>query len=182
MFSPRQLRGRKEKSPSTQQPAPRFFPSTYCFHPDHPAQLPKPSHCQLSTAAKQHRPYRSIPRVGGQRSLFLPICSFRLVVFCLVFADLSRQLVRISGAPDEKIGNALGCGSLNLGNQRIHDFCIFIVEIDTRKCFYCPQKGAFVVLWDSLSPADQNFQQDKHPDSGEGAVCDVCVRSARPWC
>ena len=40
------------------------------------------------------------------------------------------------------------------------------------KCFYCPQQGTSVVLWDSLSPADQSWLWDKHPDAGEGAVCD----------
>ena len=31
---------------------------------------------------------------------------------------------------------------------------MFIVQVDTLKC---PQKGASVVPWDSLSPADQIF-------------------------
>ena len=57
---------------------------------------------------------------------------------------------------------------------------MFIVQIDTMKCFYCPQKGPSVVPWDSLSPADQTFLWDKHPESGEGAVCELCVCSARP--
>ena len=48
------------------------------------------------------------------------------------------------------------------------------------KCFYCPQKDEPVVPWDSLSPDDQIFLWDKYPDAGEGAVCDLCIRSARP--
>ena len=48
------------------------------------------------------------------------------------------------------------------------------------KCFYCPQKDESVVPWDSLSPDDQTFLRDKYPDAGQGAVCDLCVRSARP--
>jgi hypothetical protein len=38
---------------------------------------------------------------------------------------------------------------------------MFIVQVDTLKC---PQKGASVVPWDSLSPADQIF-------FGGGWVC-----------
>ena len=48
------------------------------------------------------------------------------------------------------------------------------------KCFYCPQIDASLVRWDSLSPTDQAFLRDKYPDAGHGAVCDLCVRSARP--
>ena len=48
------------------------------------------------------------------------------------------------------------------------------------KCFFCPQKHESVVPWDSLSPTDQAFLRDKYPDAGHGAVCDLCVRSARP--
>jgi hypothetical protein len=48
------------------------------------------------------------------------------------------------------------------------------------KRFYCPQKDESVVPWDSLSPDDQNFLRDKYPDAGQGAVCDLCVHSARP--
>ena len=31
-----------------------------------------------------------------------------------------------------------------------------------------------------LSPTDKSFLWDKYPDAGHGAVCDLCVRSARP--
>ena len=48
------------------------------------------------------------------------------------------------------------------------------------KCFCCPQKDVSLVPWDSLSSADQAFLRDKYPDAGEGAVCEFCVRSARP--
>ena len=48
------------------------------------------------------------------------------------------------------------------------------------KCYYCPQKDTSVVPFDSLSPDDQLFLRDKYPDAGQGAVCDLCVRSARP--
>ena len=44
----------------------------------------------------------------------------------------------------------------------------------------CPQKGVSLVPWDSLSPTDQISLRDKYPDAGQGAVCDLCVRSARP--
>ena len=37
-----------------------------------------------------------------------------------------------------------------------------------------------MVPWDSLSPDDQTFLRDKYPDAGQGAVCDLCVRSAHP--
>ena len=48
------------------------------------------------------------------------------------------------------------------------------------KCFYCPEKDASLVPWDSLSPSDQTFLRCKYPDAGQGAVCNLCVRSARP--
>ena len=48
------------------------------------------------------------------------------------------------------------------------------------QCFYCPQKDVSLVPWDSLSSADQALLRDKYPDAGEGAVCEFCVRSARP--
>ena len=57
---------------------------------------------------------------------------------------------------------------------------MYLVQIDTMKCFYCPQKGASVVPWYSLSPADQISLWETHPDAGEGAVCELCVRSAQP--
>ena len=57
---------------------------------------------------------------------------------------------------------------------------LLIVQIDTMKCFYCPQKDLSLVPWDLLSPADQNFLRDKYPDAGQGAVCDFCVCSACP--
>ena len=57
---------------------------------------------------------------------------------------------------------------------------ILVVQVGTMKCFYCPQKDASAVLWDLLSCDDQIFLRDKYPDAGQGAVCDLCVRSARP--
>ena len=48
------------------------------------------------------------------------------------------------------------------------------------KCFYCPQKDASLVPWDSLSPTDQTFLRDKYPGAGHAAVCALCVGSARP--
>ena len=54
---------------------------------------------------------------------------------------------------------------------------MFLVQIDTVKCFYCPQKGPSVIPWDSLSPADQTFLWDKHPESGEGASCVFTLHS-----
>ena len=59
-------------------------------------------------------------------------------------------------------------------------FFWFIVQMNTMNYFYCPQTGASLVPWDSLSSVDQTFLRDKHPDAGEGAVCDMCVRSACP--
>ena len=38
----------------------------------------------------------------------------------------------------------------------------------------------FLVPWYLLSSADQALLRDKYPDAGEGAVCEFCVRSARP--
>ena len=57
---------------------------------------------------------------------------------------------------------------------------MFVVQIDTMKCFYCPQKDTSLVPRDSLSPADQTFLPDKYPDASQGAVCDLCVRAACP--
>ena len=56
---------------------------------------------------------------------------------------------------------------------------LLVVQIGTMKCFYCPQKDASLVPWDSVSRTDQNFLRDKYPVAGQGAVCDLCVRSAR---
>ena len=44
--------------------------------------------------------------------------------------------------------------SFTLGHWIIPFLSILVVQIDTMKCFYCPQKDASVVLWDSLSPDD----------------------------
>ena len=70
--------------------------------------------------------------------------------------------------------------SLTLGYCIIPFLCTLVVQIGTMKCFYCPQKDVSLVPWDSLSSADQTFLRDKYPDAGEGAVCEFCVRSARP--
>ena len=70
--------------------------------------------------------------------------------------------------------------SFPLGHWIIPFLSILVVQIGTMKRFYCPQKDASVVLWVSLSPDDQIFLWDKDPDAGQGAVCDLCVRSARP--
>ena len=70
--------------------------------------------------------------------------------------------------------------SFTLGHWMIPFLSLLVVQIGTMKCFYCPQKDASVVIWDSLSPNNQIFLQDKYPDAGQGAVCDLCVRSARP--
>ena len=70
--------------------------------------------------------------------------------------------------------------SFTLGHWIIPFLSILVVQIGTMKCLYCPQKDASVVLWDSLSCDDQIFLRDKYTDAGQGAVCDLCVRSARP--
>ena len=57
---------------------------------------------------------------------------------------------------------------------------MYIAQIDTMKCFYCPQKGPSVVPWDSSSPADQALLRVKHPESSESAVWELCFRSAHP--
>ena len=57
---------------------------------------------------------------------------------------------------------------------------VLVLQIGTMKCFYCPQKDASLVPWDLLSPDDQIFLRDKYPDAGQGAVCNLCVRSVRP--
>ena len=46
--------------------------------------------------------------------------------------------------------------SFTLGHWIIPFLSILVVQIGTMKCFYCPQKDASVVLWDSLSPDDQS--------------------------
>ena len=38
-----------------------------------------------------------------------------------------------------------------LGHWIIPFLSILVVQMGTMKCFYCPQKDASVVLWDSLS-------------------------------
>ena len=70
--------------------------------------------------------------------------------------------------------------SFTLEHWIIPFLSILVIQICTMKCFYCPQKDASVVLWVSLSPNDQILLRDKYPDAGRGAVCDLCVRSARP--
>ena len=70
--------------------------------------------------------------------------------------------------------------SLTLGHCIIPFLCTLVVQIGTMQCFYCPQKDVSLVPWDSLSSADQALLRDKYPDAGEGAVCEFCVRSARP--
>ena len=70
--------------------------------------------------------------------------------------------------------------SFTLGHRIIPFLSILVVQIGTMKCFYCPQKDTFVVPWDSLSPDDQIFLRDKYPNAGQGAFCDLCVRSACP--
>ena len=67
-----------------------------------------------------------------------------------------------------------------LGYWIVRFLSLLVVQIGTMKCFYCPQKDASVVPWDSLSPDDQTFLRDKYPDAGQGAVCDLRVCSARP--
>ena len=57
---------------------------------------------------------------------------------------------------------------------------ILVVQIGTMKCFYCPQKDESVVPWDSLFPDDLSFLRHKYPDAGQGAVRDLCARSACP--
>ena len=70
--------------------------------------------------------------------------------------------------------------SLTLGHCIIPFLFTLVVQIGTMQCFYCPQKDVSLVPWDSLSSADQALLRDKYPDAGEGAVCEFCVRSARP--
>ena len=87
------------------------------------------------------------------------------------FADLLGFMG--SGSPELE-------ASLTLGHCIIPFLCTLVVQIGTMQCFYCPQKDVSLVPWDSLSSADQALLRDKYPDAGEGAVCEFCVRSARP--
>ena len=64
--------------------------------------------------------------------------------------------------------------------------CIFFGTL-VNSCCLCSlftliahKKDATLVPWDSLSPADQNFLRDKYRNAGEGAICDLCVCTARP--
>ena len=57
--------------------------------------------------------------------------------------------------------------SFTLEHWIIPFLSILVIQIGTMKCFYCPQKDASVVLWDSLSPDDQIFLRDKYPDAGQ---------------
>ena len=77
-------------------------------------------------------------------------------------------------------GATLRCASFLLGHWILLFLSILVVQIGTMKCFYCPQKDTSLVPWDSLSPDDQTFLRNKYPDAGQGAVCDLCIRSARP--
>ena len=40
-------------------------------------------------------------------------------------------------------------------------FSILVLQIGTMQCFYCPEKDASLVPWDSSSPSDQTFLWDK---------------------
>ena len=46
--------------------------------------------------------------------------------------------------------------------------------------FLLPRERRASVPLDSLYPTDQTFLRDKYPDAGQGALCNLCVRSARP--
>ena len=81
--------------------------------------------------------------------------------------------------PPVPLAQALPCLSTR-ARLTVVFLSILVVQIGTMKCFYCPRKDASVVLWDSLSPDDQIFLRDKYPVAGQGAICDLCVRSARP--
>jgi hypothetical protein len=96
-------------------------------------------------------------------------------------ADTFCRLVEASGILGHLIWSCHSkmC-SFTLGHWIIPFLSILVVQIGTMKCFYCPQKDASVVPWDSLTPDDQNFLRDKYPDAGQGAVCYLCVRSAHP--
>ena len=99
-------------------------------------------------------------QIGGRLSPTLPTSSADLLGFWVF------PLVCISGAAEKKSRyNSPRCASFILDNLRIHVFFMFLAHIDTMKCFYCPQKGASVVPWGSLSPADQTFF-DRHPGTG----------------
>ena len=120
------------------------------------------------------------PQIGGRIQPISPICSAHLLGFCDCAASFCR-LVGASGILGHLIGGVtLRCVSFSLGHWIIPFLSILVVQIGTTKCFSCPQKDASVVPWDSLSPDDQIFLRDTYPDGGQGAVCDLCVRSARP--
>ena len=57
---------------------------------------------------------------------------------------------------------------------------ILAVQIGNVKRFYCSQKDASLVPWGSLSLSDETLLRDKYPDTSQGAIGDLCVRSARP--
>ena len=100
------------------------------------------------------------------------------------FCDLAVSFCRLVGASGI-LGRLIWwhhskmC-SFTLGHWVTPFLSILVVQSGTMKCFYFPQKDASVVHWDSLSRDDQIFLRDKYPDAGQGAVCDLCVRSARP--
>ena len=132
-------------------------------------------------------------QIGGRIWLTSPICSADLLGFWISptcsadlwgFCDLADSFCRLVEACGI-LGHLIWrCHSkmcsFTLGHWVIPFLSILVVQIGTMKCFYCPQKDASVVPWDSLSPDDQNFLRDKYPDAGQGAVCYLCVRSARP--
>ena len=100
------------------------------------------------------------------------------------FCDLAVSFCRLVGASGI-LGHLIWWQHskmclFSLGHWTIPFLSILVVQIGTMKWFYCPQKDASVVLWDSLSRDDQIFLRYKYPDAGQGAVCDLCVRSARP--
>ena len=73
--------------------------------------------------------------------------------------------------------------SFILGHWIMPFHSILVVQIGTMKLFYCPQKDASLVHWDSLSPNDPIFLRDKYPDAGQGHgedVSSVRVRDSPP--
>ena len=59
----------------------------------------------------------------------------------------------------------------------IHVLFYSLLQIDIRRCFYCPQKVVSLVPLVLLSPTDQTLLRANYPDVGRGAVCDLRLRS-----
>ena len=118
----------------------------------------------LSPPSPDVQPPPPPPQIGGPIRPTSPICSADLWDFC----DLADSFCRLVGASGTLGHLVWRCHSKMCSFTLGHSIIPLVVQIGTMKCFYCPQKDASVVPWDSLSPDDPIFLRDKYPDAGRG--------------